>query len=228
MINGDVVMFVTSGLINAQTWQNTYFYRVEVNGVLDPGYFPAFVEAWWNDVLEFYFDSSMLAVYSSAMSLASVKAENLFQADEVGGYQAPSPLVGGTAGSVALAQFNSFGFTQPNGFRGMNSGKRRVPGVTEAAVGSFGLVDSGTKTVLDTQAARFSQQYNPIGASPTFDIVLDPVIVKRVRSGSGTAVSPYKYRLPRTQAESTEYLATSWSADPYITTQNSRKTGRGI
>lgn len=226
MIVGDVLQFVVYGRINSQVWNNTYTYLVnELSLPLNEGEFPDIVESfgvWYlNNV-----NTDLLTVLPASMLTDGVRGENLFNVAEIGGYTFSPPLAGSSS-AQELAQFNSYRFTTPSLRRGMNSGQRRMPGVTETDTDRFGNLTAGAISALQGVANSMSVDITLEFRSGLAEVVLQPIIVKRVREGAGTPTDPYTYRLPRTTAERVYYLANGWTINPYITTQNSRKTGRG-
>lgn len=228
MQTGDVLQFTTKGYANQQEWQTTWFYRVRsITGGFEPNYFIETVSEWAD-----WFFSTFWPVIDNAISnnvtAEEIKGFNLFQINEVAQYVAPVPATGAAGSTTDLPQWVAYGFTHGQGVRGMNSGKRRFAGVVESAVGSFGIVESAFQTALEGAATQMSSPLTLTLPANDTEIGIDPVIVKRVRSGSGTPTSPYKYRLPVSQGELVYYLATNWTADKYVTSQNSRKTGRGV
>lgn len=224
---GDVFMFTVQGTINEQTWQNVHFYLLDdLSLSLQEGEFPDLIAEWVDWYVTNVF-GILDSVTPPTMSWDLVKGENLFEVSEIGAVNFAAGTVGLIAGEV-LAQFNSYAFTQPSGRRGMNPGSRRIPGVMEAGVGTYGALIEAYLTALNGVATSFSSEVLLTYRGGLGEANLKPIIVKRVREGAGTPEDPYTYRLPRNVGERTYYLANSWAARPVITTQNTRKTGRGI
>lgn len=226
MIVGDILMFIPEGRINGQVWQNSMFYLVDDLALpLSEGEFPLLVEAfagWYQTDVH----ANISSLVTSAMEFTQIYGENLFNVAELSAYLYSPPLIGAASGT-AMAQYEAYGFTTPSQRRGMNSGQRRIPGVTETMVGNFGALEVSTYPALQLVADAFSADVH-LEWGTSNEGTFKPVIVKRVRTGDGTPESPYEYRLPRTLAERVYYKANGWQYRLSTTTQNSRKTGRGI
>lgn len=227
MTVNDILMFIVHGLINSQVWQSTLFFRITAQvGTMAEGEFNTLVESFGAAFL----DNVIIAgtnLFSNAMTFEGVRGENLFNVAAIGAFEYDPAPIGGALGTPT-AQFDSWQFSTPSQRRGMNPGKRRYPGVTEPLVGSFGAADAVAITAGGVIADWFNLDLDLDYGDGSKSVTLRPVIVKRVREGDGTPESPYEYRLPRTAAEGVTYRANGWTFVPTITTQNSRKTGRGI
>ncbi len=228
MIVGDVLQFVVSGLYGGETWQTVHHYLVDaMTAPPDQGEFNGLVAEWalrYTD--EVYTPAA--AMFSNGMSWNMVKGENLFNDTELGSYTFSPPLVGVDDGEPKET-FVAYGWTTPSQRRGMNSGQRRMPGVTEINASSYGTLVSNAPSLGTVVAAFFSETLVlPYGPGSEEEIQIIPIIVKRFREGSGTPQDPWTYRLPRNTAERSYYHANGWTIKPYTTTQNSRKRGRGI
>lgn len=226
---GDVIGFETRGSYVGQAWIITWFYRV-TNLLLFPDGTP------FNQVAEQWVATQFQAIWdvmeqltANTCTLTQVRAYNLFNVGEVGTYIFPTPEVGTNANPSNSPEI-AYGFKQPQGRRGMNPGFKRWPGVCNNVVLDEGVISGSGLTVMSTAAVLMRENTNLVAPGDEWDIVIIPVIVKRVRTGGGTPSNPYEYRLPETQAEMgvNYYLAQGWAPIPYTTTQNSRKRGRGI
>lgn len=220
-------MFIVHGMTNGQVWQNALFYQiVGLVGTLEEGQFTEVVEEFALRYLTDFIEPTA-ALFSTGMGYVGVRGENLFNPAAIGAYEySPSPP--GSDATTPLGQFVAYGWTTPSARRGMNSGQRRMPGVTEGGTSTFGAVEPAKLTIGAIAAAFWSQSLIISYDVGTKEVEMRPVIVQRVREGAGTPEDPYEYRLPRTIAERVTYPATAWVMRQYTTTQNSRKTGRGI
>lgn len=227
MIAGDVLMFVVQGRVFEQVWQNVHFYQVDAISLpLNEGEFGDIVQAfgdWYQDNVHANADT----MCTSGMAWDLVRGENLFNVAELSAYNWSPALIGAASGN-ALGTFAAYGFKCPSQRRGMNPGQRRLPGVPETFSGNFGAVEGTALTDGALVAAAFSSDVLLTYRGGLGELELRPVIVQRVRSGSGTPIDPYEYRLPRQTSERVTYSARNWSLADYVTTQNSRKIGRGI
>lgn len=104
-------------------------------------------------------------------------------------------------------------------------GQKRYVGVAEGSSGAFGAVEAGAYTALAAHAARLSDNltYDDEGNTLTFT----PCIIQLKKNLTDPDRGPY---IPwPTEAEQLAHLASGvvWSANPLLSTQNSRKVGRG-
>jgi len=224
---GDVVLFVVEGRVFEQVWQNTHFYQVDdLSLSLQEGEFAEIVSAW----AQWYQDNVHAeadAMCTSGMAWDRVRAENLFNVSELTVFEWSPALVGSASGN-ALPTYAAYGFTCPSQRRGMNPGQRRLPGVPETFSGNFGAVEGTAVTAGLAVAEAFGEDVALDFRGGIGECTLRPVIVKRVRSGAGTDEDPYEYELPRQVADRVTYSARNWTLRQYVTTQNTRKIGRGI
>lgn len=224
---GDVLLFIVEGRVFEQVWQNTHFYQVDdLSLALNEGEFADIVSAWggwYQDNVHANADTMV----TSGMAWDRVRAENLFNVSELTVFEWTPNLIGSVSGN-ALSTFAAYGFTCPSQRRGMNPGQRRLPGVPETMSGNFGAIEGTATTDGALVAAAFGEDVDLTYRSGLGEIALRPVIVQRVRSGSGTPIDPYEYRLPNQISERVTYSARNWALKTYVTTQNTRKIGRGI
>lgn len=158
--------------------------------------------------------------------IRGVRGFNLFSLGEVGEFIFPTPFQGGDV-SEDLPPHDVYRFRHPTGRRGMHGSSKSFSGVVTDEISGAGVIGATALTAFNSAAAWLSGGV-PINFTG-IDVELVPVVVKRVRTGAGTPASPYKYRLPTSNAEigADWYWANNWSMSPRITTQNSRKVGRG-
>jgi len=223
----DILMLIVMGTYFGQRWENAYFYRVvALGGVFEEGDFPSLVQNWLDTYLTNIFNPHANHFHTSVL-VTGARGENLFNVGGIGAYTLSSPIAGTLGGDGAAPQ-SAYGWSTPSLKRGMNPGQRRMPGATEATVANGGYIEAATLTVLANMGAAMGDNMIIEFGDLPVEATLQPVIVKRVRTGAGTDVDPYEYRLPRTASEGVTYRANNWTPRPVITTQNSRKYGRGI
>lgn len=117
-----------------------------------------------------------------------------------------------------LGSFESFGFTLGVATNATRPGSKRIPGVAEASVDDGVVTDGGTITALQDMATQFSTDFVDTALGIVTWAV--PIIVKRILDGD-------TYRLPTTLAEFVGNAIVDAAASLIVTTQNSRKVGRG-
>lgn len=226
MTVNDILMFIVFGTYAGQRWENSYFYRVQqASGVFVEGDFPSLVESWLNEFLTTIFNPHA-SLFSTGLSVDGARGENLFNVGGIGAFTLISPILG-TNGQEAAPPQQAYGWSTPSLKRGMNAGQRRMAGCTTEHVLGYGMLTPQATTELNNMGADMGLDMNLSYGDNEAEVVIRPVIVKRVRSGAGTDEDPYEYRLPRQASEGVTYRANNWTTKPYVTTQNSRKYGRG-
>lgn len=228
MVVGDVLRFTVWGSNLGEYWQTHFDYRVTLIESA-PDFQPfSLVSDWF--ALEFAtnFWPTVDDYISNNVSYQGFKAENLFNDGQIGETLAAS-LGLGLENDAALAPEICYKLKQPSGRRGMNPGFKSIPGVTIASVADGGGIGAGATTAFTAFAAECSSDQSVLTADDIFEFDMSPIVVGNFREGSGTPNSPYKYRLPATQAElgSRWYYAKNWTVLPISSTMNSRKYGRG-
>jgi hypothetical protein len=226
MTINDILMFIVYGTYAGQRWENTYFYRLlSFVGTFVEGESEQLMAAWLNEYLSNIF-TPYSSSFSTELAVRGVRGENLFNVAVIGASELISPVLG-TNGTEPAPPEQAYGWSTPSLRRGMNSGQRRMPGCVTELVGNLGILTAPAVTVLNNQGADMGADMVLSFGSTIEDFTIRPVIVKRVREGEGTDEDPYTYRLPRTAGEAISYRANNWRTKPYVTTQNSRKYGRG-
>lgn len=167
-------------------------------------------EAWWAHVQTAY---RAAMVTSGARIFDSVIVRELNNpTGELAEYSIPSASSDGTraAGTLGsfLASFNAVGVRLTVGTRATRSGQKRFVGLTEGDVAGndvsatfIGLID----TLMDIMVVNLT-----LGA-PAALTVLAPVVCRKDTTGAVIASQPVLGHV----------------INPYVTTQNSRKYGRG-
>jgi hypothetical protein len=134
----------------------------------------------------------------------------------------PENNVGAISGDC-LPTFVAIQWFSPRTIGNIRAGYKRFAGVPESDTGNGIII---TSLIDDWQAiaTAFSQNIDIVESSVTVGY-LQPVIVKRIKEVDED--DKVSYRLPETLAE-LAYADANWSAREELTTQNSRKIGRGI
>lgn len=225
MILGDVYQFTMYGLIFGQAAYNVFQFQLsqQSEGASAPWseWAPVAASAIVTNV---YDSSDLMQITSTNYAAAQCRLENLFDPGQIytGNADGQLPLAGSDPADAAGPNI-CWGVGSLSLRRGIHAGSKRFAGVTEFYQTDGLPIPSATGRLQNVCDAL----NNPItfvigGAGPTWG--LTSVIVKRVKY-DGT-----KYRLPTSQAEmgSNFYIANNWTPAAYVTTQNTRKYGRGI
>lgn len=133
-----------------------------------------------------------------------------------------SPIVMGTRTGEPLPPINVAAFKSAKPSSSQAPARKRFGALSESDVTGNGLQDvSGFFTALDALAVKLGEDM-VTGTGNTYE----PVIVKRIPylAPSGKKA----YRLPASQAEADDFPAINWSWDNVVTSQITRKLGRGI
>lgn len=209
LVNGSYVEVVLRMLVNAQTVLNVWSY-VASDVTNDP---PAaeIGEEWWEDVSSFY---RGLAASTLSEVFQSVLVRQLNDSAGIyGEYAIPSASQAGTrtppADNDQMPQFVAAGVRLTVGTRETRPGQKRFPFLTQSDVGSFGAL-GGTFTTLLTNLMTVMEAPFVL-ASGSWTATLTPYVFRRNNEGFVTAAQP----------------VLSYSINPFVTTQNTRKTGRG-
>lgn len=222
----DIYSITLQGAVASEQFRSVFFYRVQaIDGpqtVTTTQLLANMAEAHWS--------IAMLPAYQPVagtnVSFETYRIFNLFDVTELyeGDANAELPMSGAVVGEK-LPPFAAFGFSQPSSIRGVRRGQKRLPGVaeTQQADGVFtGGVFAQMQSVAEDLGLPIAV---PVAAG--LEATLFPVIVKRVKE-TDPETGKVTYRLPETVLEATWYPAESWVPYENVTTQNSRKIGRGI
>lgn len=221
MIAGDIFELQLVGAIDGQTTRNTFHFRMEdavsFDASVDPALFPDLMDSIANlfaDDLVTAFNAPL----SSAFAWVGYQAFNLFSLEEFA-KGAFSPVKAGTGTGTAMAPFVCYAFAQGTKRRDMRGGAKRFAGVREESVGSAGVIDPTQLTSLNNVATELGETRANTNLG-VWTIQYRPVIVKRTGS-------PLNGGLPTTQTDAVWYYADNWEVKPIVSTQNTRKRGRG-
>lgn len=153
--------------------------------------------------------------------LQSVNVINLYDLDDIGSVLDGVTAIG-TQTTGGMPPMNAVGFHTPQVTRNIRRGQKRFPAVSEEHQAQ-GVWDSDQDTYLASLA-------DGLGANIEFqgspgDSRWQPVVVKRIKETDEQG--KVTYRLPENVGETDLFYAGTWSVIPQVTTQNSRKIGRG-
>lgn len=204
---GDVYEIVDSGTMIGQKVLNVYFYKLLGTPIGFAGA-ESVAQAYVDQVLP-----DVCAVQTADVLHQSVKARNLFDETDAHEILVSEP---GVAGTDSQSTFNAYPFRLVGDNAAVRAGAKRIPGVEDAFVSDGVVTDVDILVLLNDLAEKFA-------ATLTFGIgtsFLDPVIVKRILTGG-------EYSLPTTPEAAILSVVTDVLFDALVTSQVSRKVGRG-
>lgn len=217
MATGDLWEVTTRAVQGNQTLLNVYHY-IEGSPTTDDF---AFAEDLTSAVNQnFYVGPNLFAdvFVTTAHTVNRIYARNVFN---------PAPFherainVMGTSTMDAMPIFAAWQIECPRKRADIRTGRKRYGGMTENAQVGGNL----TTTALNALANWADKVEQVLNVGPAGLAV--PVIVKRIKEVD-PETGEVSYRLPQNQLELVFYEATEWVANGRVTTQNTRKVGRGI
>lgn len=213
MAVGDVYMMTDFQTFFNQQVINVYFYRMTA---LDGGFAAAqAVVNSWNSQVRIL----VASLQNPTLVHNRYQCINLFNAGEFYDVLDSDP---GTAAGAALSPFFAVGFGAPRINALIRASKRRLAGLNEESLSGNTLIPGAITTANNIAAAFNANLVNvPVMGGNEFQ----PVAVKRIKyttPGGSTA-----YRLPETILELVYRPITNWAFER-VTTQNSRKVGKGV
>lgn len=216
-IENNVAQIVLRGTLNGQEIRNVFFYNANA---------PVGGSALDDLGIEFedlFFGLPDIGLrqecFSNQMTYTGLRVTDLFNPVLLYDTVFSSPYEGGTS-AQPLPPFNCVGFKSTQVRADVRSGQKRFAGVIEDAVEN-GFINVAFDADLDDLAVKLG---TPI---ITGDATWTPIIVKRILETPTPPALPF-YRLPETNAEGEAATALEWSTTRLITSQNTRKIGRGI
>lgn len=167
--------------------------------------------------------TSIRNITQVATKYYSIKSRNLYDNLDF----VDLPIVGtptGQRSGSALPQFNAMSFTSAIPAIGQKPGGKRFGFISETDTAGGNLTDvSGLFDALDLCASLLGADV----FSPA-EITYAPVIVKRVKYTTPKGKPAYRYPTSPTEKDPPSYDARDWTWDVRITSQITRKIGRGI
>lgn len=165
------------------------------------------------------------ATVNTALEITEVQAKAVYSPTDF----YTLPLAANNTGTVTgfvEPSFEAYGI-QTNRVRSdIRRGNRRLSGVGAETVGGFGVIDSGHLTILQSLCDEFSNilTYDDEGNTISFT----PVVVSKEKYTTPSGKEAYQYY--STELDQAMHLATgvAWIPKNVVTTQNSRKRGRGV
>lgn len=221
MALGDVYSIRVFQTYQNQRCLNVFFYRQFVPILVSPG--PV------ADVLRVAFQAKVVDVWRAssppAVIFERIEVVNLFDETDVS-----DTLINqaGTRNSLIAGQteqlpvFTAVSIKLDGTGRAVKDGKKRLAGLYEADQnGTFLQAPVVASYDAVAQAFRRNLDYGSVTQADGFE----PVLVKRVKE---VVANQEKYRLPRTQAELVFKTIARAAVEVLLTTQSTRKVGRGV
>lgn len=209
MAVGDVYQIVDKQELFGQEVLNVYFYAMGSGSVTDGDGATGVAMGFIDNVLP-----SIYALQVSQLVHTSIKATNLFDATDAHEILISLP---GTTDVDYNTTFDAFGFRIVGDNASVRSGAKRIAGVSDSRVTDGVVTDAGLLALLASAATTIAS-----GIAFGVDTLgsLAPVIVKRLLVGT-------EYKLPTTLGDAVLSFVTDVLVDAMITSQVSRKVGRG-
>lgn len=218
MAVGDVYEVIDVQTLYSQEVLNVYFYHQILlvpltGGALNTS--SVLADEWQSQVLP-----KVTAIQAGGLTHQGIRVRNLF--DETDSFEKLINVAGGFSDNSADTAFDAYGLQMQPQSRAVKVGHKRIGGVSDQKV--VGGIVNDTTALANGQALATQLASNiTIGAIILQD-AWEPTIVKRVRSGTKPN---YKYRLPTAAGEAVFSKVIGALFDVLITTQVSRKIGRG-
>lgn len=212
---GDVYELVDVQALRGQQVLNVYFYQVRETFVTTrPTIAEVLANNWTGQILP-----DLTAVQTEDLVHTSVRVRNLYNAADT--FELLMSAAGDDSNPTD-SNFDAYPFQMQGETHAVRKGAKRIAGVSDGANADGIVTDPATLALLDSIATSMSApvQVGTLILTDTFF----PVLVKRVRSGVAGA---YEYRLPETSGEGVVTTIINVLFDVLISTQNSRKIGRG-
>lgn len=169
---------------------------------------------------------SLLAWQTAGVSYIETVAKDLYSVTDFYTNPFPSGLVGlGGSAGAGESPFVAAPFRTNRIRSDIRRGFKRYEGILDANIGAYGLIDVGFLAALVAHAALISDTltYDDEGNTLTFV----PCVISLKKNTTDPDQGPY-IKWP-TEAEQLAHLASGvvYTAGDHVTTQNSRKVGRG-
>ena len=221
MALGDVYQVVVNQSLQSQKVVNVFYYQQSAPFVNNSGQTNA-------GVLGVSFRQNVIPDWRSfaitQLTFETIEVENLFDdADTWIDVLALNGQRAAPSGSTpeVMPSFVGLGITLDGNGKQVRDGKKRLAGIWEGD-SVAGFAGTGLVAACQPLLVRFAQGRDY--GSPTLAEGFRPVIVSRVAE---VINGQRKYRLPRTQAELVFKTVTEAALSLILTTQNTRKLGRG-
>jgi hypothetical protein len=218
MAVGDVYEVVAEQLYGTSTVLNVFYYEQIAIVVPADGFtIGALLAEQWDEQI----GSVIRSVQNVDVVWNEVRCRNLFDASDAGIY--PVDEAGGASDTEGMGPFIAMAFKLNGSNPAVRNGSKRIVGVAESWQ-TDGILTNGTiLTALEAVTDALSTNVTAGDVIPADTWA--PTIVQRVRSGTPGA---YEYRLPESRGETVLSRIASALLSVVLTSQVSRKYGRGL
>lgn len=218
MAVGDVYEVVCDQIYGTSTVLNVFYYE-QIAIVVPGGGFTvaALLAEQWDEQV----GSVVRTNQNVDVVHREVRCRNLFDPSDAGTYAVDEP--GGASETAGMGPFIAMGYKLFGDNPAVKNGAKRFVGVTESWQNDGLISDAGIIAQGEVVADALAANVTAGDVIPTDTWA--PVIVKRVRSGSA---GEYEYRLPESVGETVLSRIASALLSVVLTSQVSRKYGRGI
>lgn len=218
MAVGDVYEVVCEQLYGTSTILNVFYYEQIAIVVPGAGFTVAglLAEQWDEQV-----GSAIRAMQNVDVVHNEVRCRNLFDASDAGSF--PVSEAGGASEAEGMGPFVAMGWALNGDNPAVKNGAKRIVGVGESWQTDGILTNGAILAALEAVGTALEANVTAGDVIPTDTWA--PVIVKRVRSGSPGS---YEYRLPASRGETVLSRIASALLNVVLTSQVSRKYGRGL
>lgn len=209
ILGGEIIKITDRQTLFGQEVLNVYWYQIATD--LGGATAAEIAEQWWGSLGE-----EIRAVQHTSLNHIDVTVESIDGSRDFGTFTIPG---GGENGAIGtgdcMPPFTTWSFTLIPENRLVRPGGKRIAGVPELEVASGGVVGSSITPTLIELAEEMARQLNYLS---TLDALI-PVVVGFPHPASPTGRPA---RLDRV-----EIRVASVQVSPYVSTQNTRKYGRG-
>jgi hypothetical protein len=208
----DVYKVTSLGFRGPTAIRNVFFYKALTTGAVASDLASGFKV----DVLD-----PLLQCQADHFALESVAVENLNSPTDFTFYQLPTPEAG-KRGSPYAADVLAIAMIAPSKLKGIRPGNKRIGPL------ALSMVNANTVTGNSTELARLTTLAAALSADVTgssVDPVYRPIIIKRTYLG--IVNGNRRYSVPAVATSTNHFVADNWGFKQILTTQITRKPGRG-
>jgi len=162
--------------------------------------------------------TAIRGIQADAIQHRSIEVTNLFTVDDFGDVGFDDGARRGVYVGEMFPIFDSVTFRLVRTSRAVRNGYKRIAGIPETAAVSGIIGNPDYITALAVVSNLFKGSVESDDASMTWD----HIVLKRNRTGAGTALDPYRYHLPTTLVGAIYSNPSACLVNLFITHQTSR------
>lgn len=215
---GDVYEIVDAQVLSGQQVLNVYYYQVTSAVEFETA---TVAEALATQFIEEYIPS-VLILQSADIVHERVTVRNLFNISDWYTGSLSLPGTGWAGAQSTLGTFNAVGYKLDGDNHAVRNGAKRISALVEDSVTDGVITDSGLTGALNDLGEAMAAPITDGLVTPLAAFI--PVIVKRVAEVISGVTN---YRLPASLAEAVLSIVVGGVWDAVVTSQTSRKIGRG-